>query len=160
MSEITYRNPHRPEPLPTGMHSLYYVQTIACRGPVGELTGRDVTLHFFHEVSTPQTTLWVGPQWVKIEGEERQMHFGRRDDRRVNSDGPAFAVLPGEAPRDGWVPKRVRCDQTGGMCMVDVVEFWNGWVVSLNDECAILWSSLEQYDEQEEPNGEALLLWV
>ena len=46
-------------------------------------------------------------------------------------------------PVDGFKVVKVWCDQTGGMCMLDYYLFENGWVATINDECAILWRSLD-----------------
>ena len=51
----------------------------------------------------------------------------------------AIAVDPPENaddwPFDGWIPVRAWADQTGGMVMVDRVEFSNGWIASITPEC-------------------------
>ncbi len=50
-------------------------------------------------------------------------------------------------PSHGWRVKEARCDQTGGMCMVDVYTFENDYVLTLNEECAVLHERMYDWDE-------------
>ena len=38
-------------------------------------------------------------------------------------------------------------NQTGGMCMVDIVVLRSGQVITLNDECLVVWPSLQAWED-------------
>ncbi len=39
----------------------------------------------------------------------------------------------------------IHTDQTGGMCMVDIVVLRSGQVLTVNDECVMAWPSLQAW---------------
>lgn len=41
----------------------------------------------------------------------------------------------------------IHTDQTGGMCMVDIVVLRSGQVITLNDECLVVWPSLQAWED-------------
>lgn len=50
-------------------------------------------------------------------------------------------------PPDGWAVVGARSDQTGGMTMVDVLTFTNGWVLTiLAGESVMLWRCADDYE--------------
>lgn len=77
----------------------------------------------------------------------------------------ASEVLDGIGPAEGfaneWRVVAVHCAQTGGMCMVDVLTFENGAVLTVNDEVAILWRSHDDWLDASGEDGEHLgcLVW-
>ena len=82
------------------------------------------------EISEAGTRAWRSVEAFERGDRSRQPYIGER------------ATLPA----DGWEITAIRCDQTGGMCMVDVIMFRNGWCVSLTDEVACLWRSVADWD--------------
>ena len=142
---LLFKNETRPEPSKYGMQSMYFIQSIESSGPEGDVgSGEDVRLRFFDEWSEPVPEYGVTPpQWLRVDAAELKFTYGRDDDREVPGHG--WENLPVDAPRNGWVPRRVRCDQTGGMTMVDVIEFWNEWCLTVSDECAVLHRSVADW---------------
>jgi len=47
--------------------------------------------------------------------------------------------------------------QTGGMCMVDVVVLRSGQAITINDECLLVWPSLQAWENSFE-DGEDLAM--
>ena len=45
----------------------------------------------------------------------------------------------------------IHTDQTGGLCMVDVVTLRSGKVLTITDECIIAWPSLSAWEASFEP---------
>lgn len=41
----------------------------------------------------------------------------------------------------------IHTHQTGGMCMVDIVVLRSGQVITLNDECLVVWPSLQAWED-------------
>jgi len=41
----------------------------------------------------------------------------------------------------------IHTDQTGGMCMVDIITLRSGQVITLNDECLVVWPSLKSWED-------------
>ena len=41
----------------------------------------------------------------------------------------------------------IHTGQTGGMCMVDIVVLRSGQVITLNDECLVVWPSLQAWED-------------
>jgi hypothetical protein len=40
---------------------------------------------------------------------------------------------------------KVETVNTGGGCLVDIITLWDGRVIGLNDECAVLYDSIEAF---------------
>ena len=53
---------------------------------------------------------------------------------------------------------RVFSENTGGGSMVDFVELWDGKILGINDECVVLYESLEAFHECESRNRQAINL--
>ena len=41
----------------------------------------------------------------------------------------------------------IHTEQTGGMCMVDIVVLRSGQVITLTDECLVVWPSLQAWED-------------
>jgi len=80
--------------------------------------------------------LVVGPTGIDVYASVREFSDGYQPSRSFELDGT----------RDNWCPVFWRCDQTGGMCMVDVVEFANGTALTINEECAVLHDRIPDWE--------------
>lgn len=76
------------------------------------------------------------------------LEWFRSVDERDDGSGPTKTcpIVANNIPSDGWRVSYARCDQTGGMTMVDVLVFENGWCLTLTDECAVLQDSIVHWD--------------
>ena len=52
----------------------------------------------------------------------------------------------------------IHTDQTGGMCMVDIVVLRSGQVITLNDECLYVWPSLDAWYESIDAGDDSAIL--
>ena len=67
---------------------------------------------------------------------------------------PIFSKIPDAIRRFGTAKTSphaefiasIHTDQTGGMTMVDVVTLRDGKVLTVTDECAVLWSCLDHWE--------------
>ena len=69
-------------------------------------------------------------------------------------EGEAIALLGDNSddwalPSEGWKAMEAYSDQTGGMTMVDVVIFENGFALTLTEELAVLYPSVNCWDHHE-----------
>lgn len=46
--------------------------------------------------------------------------------------------------------KSIETENTGGHCMVDVIKLTSGFVITLNDECLVVWEKMQDWIDNEE----------
>jgi len=105
-----------------------------------------------------QRVSYEHPGYTEIQTTERANYelILRIDDQGIglySPDGETCIEVKGSDSlplNGGWKVCYARCDQTGGMCMVDVYVFENGYCLTVNEECAVLHSSLMDWDYRDE----------
>ena len=54
----------------------------------------------------------------------------------------------------------IHTDQTGGMCMVDIITLRSGQVITLNDESLCVWPSIDAWYESIDDGDDSALMGV
>ena len=72
------------------------------------------------------------PHFKEIKSEDKRFGTTTRDDK-----GTEFVAS-------------IHTDQTGGLCMVDVITLRSGKVLTISDECVVAWSSVSAWDNGSE----------
>ena len=76
------------------------------------------------------------PQFNEIKPEDKRFGTARNDNK-----GTEFV-------------QSIHTDQTGGMCMVDVIVMRSGRALTITDECVVAWPSLEAWEDSFETGDE------
>jgi len=76
------------------------------------------------------------PQFDKIKPEDRPFGTARNDNK-----GTEYV-------------RSIHTDQTGGMCMVDVLIMHSGRVLTITDECVVAWPSIKSWEDSFETGEE------
>ena len=132
----------RLSPRREGMDTPYFIAEISAFGPATVLRMTDGSLLHLNQRVDRLDLKWV---------HERDLAGAYRLDMKIScrSNDGAFV------PANGWQVVEARCDQTGGMTMVDVIVFRNGLALTVTDECAELHANVARWDDIHESDDDA-----
>jgi len=130
--KLTQRSPH-------GHKHPYF-------GEAGNMSAAHLTVRHHKEFG--------GDVWMLCE-------LGVLQYQQPENEGPDFFIKLHESreklPATGYNVKHWRCDQTGGMCMVDVYILENNLCITVTDECLIVHEDARSWEMEEYEGREPLI---